>query len=175
MPLNDSTQLILNQIKTLGLPPLKKLDPIPAREQAAQADQFSHKPEPVASVDNRIIPGSTVDIPIRIYTPAGNPPFPILVFFHGGGWVIGSLDAVDSICRTLTNQVGCIVVSVDYRLAPEHKFPAVNFNCPHLLTIFDENSIIRVSRDRSQCDPVPQPRICSHTQHLGSLSRILPG
>ncbi|EDX75541.1 alpha/beta hydrolase fold domain protein [Coleofasciculus chthonoplastes PCC 7420] len=124
MPLNDQTQLILNQIKTLGLPPLNELEPIQAREQAAQADQFSHKPEPVARVENRLIPGSTVDIPIRIYTPAGNPPFPILVFFHGGGWVIGSLDAVDSICRTLANQAGCIVVSVDYRLAPEHKFPA---------------------------------------------------
>ncbi|MEQ9359476.1 alpha/beta hydrolase [Coleofasciculus chthonoplastes] len=124
MPLNDSTQLLLNQIKQLGLPSLNELDPIQAREQATQANQLSHKPEPVALVENRLIPGSQIDIPIRIYTPAGNPPFPILVFFHGGGWVIGNLEAVDSICRTLTNQAGCIVVSVDYRLAPEHKFPA---------------------------------------------------
>ena len=124
MPLNSQTRILLNQIKELGLPPLNELNPVQAREQAAMGDQFSPKPEPVASVKNCIIPSSEIDIPIRIYTPAGNPPFPIVVFFHGGGWVVGNLEAADSICRTLANQVGCIVVSVDYRLAPEHKFPA---------------------------------------------------
>jgi acetyl esterase len=85
--------------------------------------------EPVAHVENRGIPGSAGDIPVRIYTPTGNGPFPLLVFFHGGGWVIGDLDSYDALCRSLTNQVGCVVVSVDYRLAPEHKFPAAPEDC----------------------------------------------
>jgi len=74
--------------------------------------------EPVAHVENRGIPGPQGDIPIRIYTPTGQSPFPILVFFHGGGWVLGDLDTCDAFCRSLANQVGCVVVSVDYRLAP---------------------------------------------------------
>jgi acetyl esterase len=61
---------------------------------------------------------------VRIYTPAGSGPFPVLVFFHGGGWVIGDLDTQDGACRALANGAGCLVVSVGYRLAPEHKFPA---------------------------------------------------
>jgi acetyl esterase len=68
-------------------------------------------------------------IPIRVYTPTGTGPFPILVFFHGGGWVIGDLESHDGLCRSLTNAVGCVTVSVDYRLAPEHKFPAAPEDC----------------------------------------------
>jgi acetyl esterase len=66
---------------------------------------------------------------VRIYTPEGSGPFPLLVFFHGGGWVIGDLDGHDPLCRRLTNLVDCIVVSVDYRLAPEHPFPAAPRDC----------------------------------------------
>ena len=68
-------------------------------------------------------------IPIRVYTPEGNGPFPVLVFFHGGGWVICDLDSHDAPCRALTNKVGCVTVSIDYRLAPEHKFPAGVEDC----------------------------------------------
>ncbi len=78
----------------------------------------------VESVKERTIPGPAGAIPIRIYTPAGRAPFPILVNFHGGGWVIGDLDTVDAVSRELCNRAGCIVVSVDYRLAPEDRFPA---------------------------------------------------
>ena len=66
---------------------------------------------------------------MRIYTPQGSGPFPVLVYFHGGGWVIGNVDTHDPTCRTLTNAAGCVVVSVDYRLAPEHKFPAAVDDC----------------------------------------------
>nr|MBA2682608.1 alpha/beta hydrolase [Ktedonobacteraceae bacterium] len=73
--------------------------------------------------DRRILgPGGT--IPVRIYTPEGDGPFPLLVYFHGGGWVLSNVDTHDMLCRKLTNRADCIVVSVDYRLAPEHKFPA---------------------------------------------------
>jgi acetyl esterase len=82
------------------------------------------KPETVAKVENRTIPGPESDIPIRIYTPAANGPLAGLVFFHGGGWVIGSIDTHDNLCRSIANAAGCVVVSVEYRLAPEHKFPA---------------------------------------------------
>src|SRR6266436_5273285 len=63
-------------------------------------------------------------IAIRVYTPEGRAPFPVLVYFHGGGWVIGNLETHDGVCRHLANAAGAVVVSVDYRLAPEHPFPA---------------------------------------------------
>ena len=83
-------------------------------------------PEPVARVENRAIPGPDGAVPVRIYRPEELPgtPLPALVYFHGGGWVICDLDTHDPTCRAITNRVGCVVVSVDYRLAPEHKFPA---------------------------------------------------
>src|SRR6266567_6364893 len=68
--------------------------------------------------------GLAGEIPIRIYTPHGNGPFPILVFLHTGAWVFGNLDNQDPLCRRITNRAGCLVVSVDYRLAPENPFPA---------------------------------------------------
>jgi acetyl esterase len=83
-------------------------------------------PEPVARVENRTIPGPDGPVPVRIYRPQEQPaaPMPALVYFHGGGWVICDLDSHDPTCRAITNGVGCVVVSVDYRLAPEDKFPA---------------------------------------------------
>jgi acetyl esterase len=80
--------------------------------------------EPVAHVDDREIPGPDGGIPVRVYRPSDMPALPVLVLFHGGGWTIGSLETHDNTCRSLANAVGCIVVSVDYRLAPEHEFPA---------------------------------------------------
>jgi len=83
-------------------------------------------PEPVARVENRSVPGPDGPVPVRIYWPQTAPPAPLpaLVYFHGGGWVICDLDTHDPTCRAITNNVGCVVMSVDYRLAPEHKFPA---------------------------------------------------
>jgi acetyl esterase len=78
----------------------------------------------VGAVEDRSIPGPAGDIPVRIYTPEGQGPFPILVNFYGGGWVIGDLDTADAVSRDVCRTAGCVVVSVDYRLAPEHPFPA---------------------------------------------------
>jgi acetyl esterase len=78
----------------------------------------------IASVEDRRIPGPAGDIPIRIYAPEGRVPQPVLVYFHGGGFVIGSLTSHDPICRVLAHRIPAIVVAVDYRLAPEHPFPA---------------------------------------------------
>ena len=85
--------------------------------------------EPVAKMEDRAIPGPAGDIPVRIYTPEGAGPFPALVWFHGGGWVLGDLDGADPTCCLLANAAACVVVSVDYRLAPEAKFPAAADDC----------------------------------------------
>ena len=81
-------------------------------------------PPAVAQVVDRTIPGPGGELPIRVYRPEGEKPFPTVVFFHGGGFVTGSLDSHDALCRYLTRESGAVVVSVDYRLAPEHPFPA---------------------------------------------------
>lgn len=78
----------------------------------------------LANVADRTLPGPGGALPIRIYTPTGPGPHPLVVFFHGGGWVVGDLDTQDMICRGLCHGAGSVVVSVDYRLAPEHPFPA---------------------------------------------------
>jgi acetyl esterase len=84
---------------------------------------------PVAAVEDRFIPGPAGDLAVRVYTPEGRGPFPLLLYFHGGGWVLGNLDTHDAICRALCAGADCVVVSVDYRLAPEHRFPAALDDC----------------------------------------------
>jgi acetyl esterase len=84
---------------------------------------------PVARVEDRAIPSPAGDLPVRLYYPNDQTPLPVLVWYHGGGWVLGTLDRSDPVCRELANTAGCIVVSVDYRLAPEHKFPAGLDDC----------------------------------------------
>lgn len=86
------------------------------------------KLEPVAQVENRVIPGPAGDIPVRLYTPEGAGPFPILLYFHGGGFH-GGLDTHDTMCRCLSRGAGCLVLSVGFRLPPEHKFPVGLEDC----------------------------------------------
>ena len=105
------------------LPQLHELDAEGAREQLTAITADPGEPS-VGEVTDATVPGPAGDIPVRAYRPEGEPPFPTLAYFHGGGWVVGDLDTHDRTCRTLTNAAGCLVVSVDYRLAPEHPFPA---------------------------------------------------
>lgn len=84
---------------------------------------------PVAAVENRTIPTPDGEVAVRIYTPEGEAPIPVLVWYHGGGWVLGTLDTSDHVGRELANTAGCIVASVDYRLAPEFKFPTAADDC----------------------------------------------
>lgn len=96
-----------------------------ARELEVGERAFMGSIEAVGSIQDSAVPGPAGDIPIRIYTPPhGNPPFSILIFIHGGGWVMGSMDQADPSCRRLAAASGHVVVSVGYRLAPEHPFPA---------------------------------------------------
>ena len=84
---------------------------------------------PVHRSEDRTISGTSGDIPARIYTPEGDGPFGILMYFHGGGWVIGDLDTGDAVCRELCTLAGVVVVSVDYRMAPEDVYPAAVDDC----------------------------------------------
>jgi acetyl esterase len=123
MPIDPQVKLILEQMEAKGAPPWHTLTPAEAR-QPIDRRPLTGEPEEVGKVENRTIPGPAGEMPVRIYTPDGQGPFPALVYYHGGGWVIGDLDAVEIICRLLANRANSVVVSVDYRLAPEHKFPA---------------------------------------------------
>ncbi|MBW2283923.1 MAG: alpha/beta hydrolase [Deltaproteobacteria bacterium] len=116
---------LLTKIQEAGAPPLNTLTPTQAREAKNPAFiEFGGPPVDVSNVTDMNIPGPSGEIPIRVYTPEGKGPFPALVYFHGGGWVICNLNTHDSLCRHIVNRASCAVVSIDYRLAPEHKFPA---------------------------------------------------
>ena len=127
MPLDPQAQAVMDQVASLGFPPAHTVSP-----QQARANNLARpraKGPDVARVEDRSIPGPQSQLPIRIYTPEGSGPFPALVWFHGGGWVIGDLDTSDATARNLTLGSGCVVVSVDYRLAPETKFPGPAEDC----------------------------------------------
>jgi acetyl esterase len=127
MPLDPQAQQVMAQIAALGFPPVYTVTPVRARINF-KARPLAAGPE-VAKVQDLLIPGPGPSIPVRLYTPAGRGPFPILVWFHGGGWVVGDLDSADATARHLTVGAGCVVLSVDYRLAPETKFPGAAEDC----------------------------------------------
>ncbi|HZR14591.1 MAG TPA: alpha/beta hydrolase [Acidimicrobiia bacterium] len=106
-------------------PCVENMEAAEARAMAKEMPPAVEEPEAVAVVYDRTIPGPDGDVPVRVYRPVeGGDPLPVVVYFHGGGWVICDLDTHDGTCRALANGVNAVVVSVDYRLAPEHKFPA---------------------------------------------------
>ena len=129
MPLDLKAQALLDQMAADGGQPLSSLTVEHARQAVVAFPQLGGDPEPVAQVKDRDLPGPEGAIPVRIYTPAGSGPFPVLVYFHGGGWVLCDIETHDPVCRSLARAAECIVVSVDYRLAPEHKFPAAADDC----------------------------------------------
>jgi acetyl esterase len=129
MPLDSQAQAFLEQLAAAGAPPLHELSVAEARQVIVTLFGTQGDPEPVGAVEERTIPGAGGEMPARIYSPYGTGPFPVLVYFHGGGWVIGDLEAYDATCRALTNAAGCLVVAMEYRLAPEHKFPAAPEDC----------------------------------------------
>ncbi|MSQ42016.1 MAG: alpha/beta hydrolase [Dehalococcoidia bacterium] len=127
MPLHPQAKMVLDQMAALGQPPLGTLSPAETRKNSKarqQAQRTGVTPPPVHEVSDRTIPGPGGPIAVRIYRPTAAPALPVLLWFHGGGWVLGDLDGSDLTCRALANGAGCIVVSVDYRLAPESRFPA---------------------------------------------------
>jgi len=124
MAIDPQVAFVLDLIIKSGRPAYNTLSPKEARQLFRETRPAS-TPEPATIGAVRNLTAGTV--PIRVYRPAGVPDatrLPVLVFFHGGGWVIGDLDTHDTLCRQLTAGAGISVVAVDYRLAPEHKFPA---------------------------------------------------
>jgi len=126
MPLDTQARMLLDQMASVGAPPLNEQSVAQARAMIENLTALSGEAEPVAAVENRTVPGPAGEIPIRLYRPesAGAGAAPCLVWLHGGGFVIGSIDTSDGTCRALANRTGAVVVSVDYRLAPEDPFPA---------------------------------------------------
>ena len=125
MPLDSQARILLDQVAAMAAPPLHLLSLDVARQRTQQA--FGALAGPlvsVAHIEDRIVPTPDGSLPVRLYTPHASAPLPVLVWFHGGGFTIGSLDSADPLCRALAEGAGGIVVSVDYRLAPEHPFPA---------------------------------------------------
>ncbi|HEX6511081.1 MAG TPA: alpha/beta hydrolase, partial [Chloroflexota bacterium] len=119
MPLDPQIQALLQQQANAPKP-----YELPVAEARAMMDGRPRPPGPtLAHEEDRRIPGPAGEIPIRIYRPRRESGA-VLVYFHGGGWVVGNLDTHGGSCRSLAARAGCVVVAVDYRLAPEHRFPA---------------------------------------------------
>lgn len=142
MTLDPQAKAILDQLAAAEGPKLYDLSPAEAREMYnAMGQVFDAVDVPIGAVADRLIPGPAADIPIRIYTPvATSGALPVLVYFHGGGWVIGNIATHDKLARTLANEGHCVVVSVDYRLAPEDPFPAAVDDCYAALEWVEKNA-----------------------------------
>jgi acetyl esterase len=127
MPVDPQIQALLDM--GTGVPATNTLSVAEARTQYEARIRLMAPAATVGSVNQRTVAGPGGDLALRVYWPRGEGPFPLLVFFHGSGFVLCSLDTHDGMCRNLCAGGQCIVVSVDYRLAPEHKFPAGLDDC----------------------------------------------
>ncbi len=130
MPLHPEVEAMRARKAREGAAPLYTLSLAEARAaDLADIQAATGTGEPVAAVADRTIPGPGGRLRIRIYEPDHGRDRPALVYFFGGGWTLGNLETCDAICRALTNAAGCVTVSVEYRLAPEHPFPAAVEDC----------------------------------------------
>src|SRR5687767_8323681 len=114
MPVDSQAQAIIDALEEQGLPPFNEMTVEEARAAVVGFRDLMCPEEPIAKVEDRTVPGPAGDIPVRAYSPSADAGLPVLLYFHGGGWVIGTLDLVDPLCRALANRAGCVVVSVDY-------------------------------------------------------------
>jgi acetyl esterase len=122
-PLHPQLEAVRRERLAAGLRPLHELSVAEAR-LAEEADADEATREPLAAVEDGALPGPAGAIPIRVYRPSVEESPPVLVWLHGGGWTVGSIETSDAVCRRLARSTPCAVVSVEYRLAPEHPFPA---------------------------------------------------
>jgi len=132
--LHPQARALLDLIEERGLPPMQSLSPIEARLFYRDRRAITQpEPPPVAEIKELSAEGPHGAIPLRLYRPTrrsdDRATVPVLVYFHGGGWTIGDLDTHDVLCRQLANASGCALVSVDYRMGPEHRFPAAVDDC----------------------------------------------
>ncbi len=155
--LHPQARALLDLIEASGLPPTHTLSVAEAR-RVYRDRRFSTQPTApeVASISELAAPGPNGPVPLRHYRPMlrsdpnqSTRVLPLLLFFHGGGWVIGDLDTHDTLCRQLANQSGCAVIAVDYRLGPEHHFPAAVDDCIAALRyVCDQAATLNIDADR---------------------------
>ena len=129
MPVDPQVAAVLQEFAAQGRPPLYELSVDEARTAAEEMVALAGDPIEVGSVGDISIPVDGATIPARVYTPQSAGPHPVVMFFHGGGWVICSLDTHDNVCRAISRDADAIVVSVAYRMAPEHRFPVAAHDC----------------------------------------------
>lgn len=158
MPLDPVVARVRDYRVATGFTPLYTMSVDQARradrETEATVWDWHKQPEEIFDVD---IPGPACTLPVRVYRPLSDGPLPVLVYFFGGGWVVGSLDTSDAICRALASMVPCVIVSAGYRLAPEHPFPAAIDDCyagvkwaaDHAAAIGGDSGRIAVAGDSS--------------------------
>jgi len=145
MSIDPQAKAHLEQVAALGLPPTEQLTAEEARTSAEErAGPLFGPVEDVHAVEDFEVDA----VPVRLYAPAGAADGPIVVYFHGGGWVIGSLDTHDGVCRALANRTGCRIAAAHYRLAPEHRFPAAVDDCWTVTRwAFEQTSRVAVAGD----------------------------
>jgi acetyl esterase len=123
--LHPEVRELLEKMDSEGAPPLESQDPVEARNARVKPmAELGGKPDVLGRVEDLSVPGPAGDVPVRLYANEAGGLRPALIYFHGGGFVFGNLDTHDAVCRAIAKASGAVVISVDYRLAPEHKFPA---------------------------------------------------
>jgi acetyl esterase len=128
--LDPEIQAVLDEMLAVEGPPAHEVPIDLARKgHESETARLSGPGEAVAEVSDIGVPGPAGEVPVRVYRPDRDGPLPVVAYFHGGGWAVGSIESFDTVCRGLANASGAIVASVGYRLAPEHRFPAALEDC----------------------------------------------
>jgi acetyl esterase len=140
MAINPQVQSLLDEFEKQGLPPFEQLSPTQARLVSLGFRDLQGEPENVGEISDILVPGPAGSLPVRVYNPSPGKPLPLVIYFHGGGWVIGDIETVDKPCRALANASQCIVASVNYRLSPETKFPGPAEDCYAATSWLAENA-----------------------------------
>lgn len=143
MSISKDALRVLDYLSALGNVPPDQLSVEAARARSNETAKLNGEPEPVALWEERHVPGTAGDIPIRVYWPRplrAEERIPVILFLHGGGWVLGNGNTYDTHCRRLANAAECVVVFAEYRLAPEHRFPAAVDDAYAVLRWLKENA-----------------------------------
>jgi acetyl esterase len=151
MPLDPQIEGLLENFRKMRGKPVQEMTPQEARFAGWSWKYLMGEPEAIDNVAYHFLPGPTADLPARIYRPAevGDLPAPALIYFHGGGFVLGNIEICDPFCRALANRTGCVVISVNYQKAPEHKYPTAVEDCfAAVLWVFEWAKTLRIDPAR---------------------------
>ena len=164
MPLDPRIQGLLEAMAGIEIPPMESLD-APSMRAAFNTPMPAVQQEAVGAVENLSIATADASLAARLYRPQGGAPRALLVYFHGGGWVIGTLDTHDQTCRLLCNGLQAVVVSVDYRLAPEFPFPIPQQDC--------FNATAWIAQHRAQLGAAGLPLLVGGDSAGGNLAAVV--